>query len=100
MPAKSVKDANGKEDEVSSSEEILTLHNLPNSSTLATQNDQDIIFESAAKLLILTVKWVRSIPSFNQLSAIDQNVLLEECWAELFIIMSAQYGLPIGSKSH
>lgn len=96
----SAKDANGKEDEVSSSEEILTLHSLANSSSLTAQNDQDIIFESAAKLLILTVKWVRSIPSFNQLNAIDQNILLEECWAELFIIMSAQYGLPIGSESY
>lgn len=95
------KDVNGKEDEVSSSEEILTLHSLvslsPSSAT--AQNDQDIIFESAAKLLILTVKWARSIPSFNQLNAIDQNILLEECWAELFIIMSAQYGLPIGSMA-
>lgn len=29
---------------------------------------------------------------------IDQNLLLEESWAELFVIMSAQYGLPIESK--
>lgn len=99
---KYTKDVNGKEDEVSSSEEILTLHSLASSSpssATTTQNDQDIIFESAAKLLILTVKWARSIPSFNQLNVIDQNILLEECWAELFIIMSAQYGLPIGSKA-
>lgn len=94
------KDGNGKEDEVSSSEEILTLHSLASTSTAATHADQDIIFESAARLLILTVKWVRSIPSFNQLNTIDQNILLEECWAELFIIMSAQYGLPIASKLH
>lgn len=29
----------------------------------------------------------------------DQNLLLEESWAELFVIMSAQYGLPIESKN-
>lgn len=98
---KLAKDLNGKEDEVSSSnEEILTVHtNLSTSSTAnSTSSQENIVFESAAKLLFLAVRWTKSIPSFNQLSANDQNLLLEECWAELFVIMSAQYGLPIESK--
>lgn len=96
---KIVKD--GKEDEVSSSEEISTLQsNLLNgsSTTSSPQNDPDIVFETAAKLLFLAVKWTKSIPSFSQLNVNDQNLLLEECWAELFVIMSAQYGLPIASN--
>lgn len=96
--SKLTRNDNGKEDEVSSSEEIVTLHNSAATLSSNSQSEQDIVFESAAKLLILAVKWTRSIPSFIQLSSTDQNLLLEECWAELFIIMSAQYGLPIGSK--
>lgn len=89
----------GKEDEVSSSEEISTLHsNLVSVSGSSSPNNQEIVFETAAKLLFLAVKWTKSIQSFTQLNANDQNILLEECWAELFVIMSAQYGLPIGSK--
>lgn len=98
--SKLLRNDNGKEDEVSSSEEIVTLHNSAATLSSNSQSEQDILFESAAKLLILAVKWTRSIPSFIQLSSTDQNLLLEECWAELFIIMSAQYGLPIGSKLH
>lgn len=98
LPSKS---KDGKEDEVSSSEEILTIHtNLPATSTANGEtNSQDVVFESAAKLLFLAVRWTKSIPSFNQLNTNDQNLLLEESWAELFVIMSAQYGLPIESES-
>ncbi|XP_065164532.1 nuclear receptor subfamily 2 group E member 1-like [Atheta coriaria] len=53
------------------------------------------IYESAAKLLFLSIKWARSIPSFLQLSYRDQSVLLEESWNELFILTAAQWALPI-----
>lgn len=83
LPTKSTKDLNGKEDEVSSSEEILTMQ-LPATSSAGTPASQEIVFESAAKLLFLAVRWTKSIPSFNQLNNNDQNLLLEESWAELF----------------
>lgn len=97
---KSKSSIDGKEDEVSSSEEISTLHSnlLIGVSGSSSPNNQEIVFETAAKLLFLAVKWTKSIQSFTQLNANDQNILLEECWAELFVIMSAQYGLPIGSE--
>lgn len=77
MPTKSTKDIiNGKEDEVSSSEEILTMQ-LPATTSAGTPTSQEIVFESAAKLLFLAVRWTKSIPSFNQLNANDQNLLLE-----------------------
>lgn len=87
-----------KEDEVSSSEEI-RLHEIPTNirNTFITYAESEAVFESAAKLLFLAVKWAKSVPSFNQISASDQSILLEECWAELFVITSAQYGLPIES---
>lgn len=90
--------AAAKEDEVSSSEEIQSI-NLPPASSSDAGTDQEAVFESAARLLFLAVKWAKSIPSFSQTNSRDQNLLLEECWAELFVILAAQYGLPISSRS-
>ncbi|KAK5646021.1 hypothetical protein RI129_004485 [Pyrocoelia pectoralis] len=53
------------------------------------------VYESAAKLLFLAVKWARTIPSFLQLSYRDQSILLEESWSELFILTAAQWTLPV-----
>jgi hypothetical protein len=60
-----------------------------------TKNGTEILFETSAKLLFLAVKWAKSVPSFNQLPVSDQKVLLEESWAELFVLTSAQWGLQI-----
>ncbi|KAJ8917509.1 hypothetical protein NQ315_005558 [Exocentrus adspersus] len=53
------------------------------------------IYESAAKLLFLAIKWARTIPSFLQLSYRDQSILLEESWSELFVLTAAQWALPV-----
>lgn len=87
-----------KEDEVSSTEETRALSNFSAVNLSNSMWEQEAIFESAAKLLFLAVKWAKSMPSFNQIGVHDQNLLLEDCWAELFVIMAAQYGLPIGSE--
>lgn len=87
-----------KEDEVSSSEEIQSI-NLSAINSSEPNTDQEAVFESAARLLFLAVKWAKSIPSFSQINSHDQILLLEECWAELFVILAAQYGLPITSGS-
>lgn len=91
-------DVTAKEDEVSSSEETRALSNFSAVNLSNSISEQEAIFESAAKLLFLAVKWAKSMPSFNQIGIHDQNLLLEDCWAELFVIMAAQYGLPIGSE--
>ncbi|KAJ9582077.1 hypothetical protein L9F63_003579, partial [Diploptera punctata] len=57
------------------------------------------VYESAAKLLFLAVKWARSIPSFLQLSFRDQAILLEEAWSELFVLSSAQWALPVDEEN-
>ncbi|XP_015600191.1 nuclear receptor subfamily 2 group F member 6 isoform X2 [Cephus cinctus] len=111
----------GKEDEVTSSEEAATGENqttrkdFPPNDTVGTRLAPPIIgptlseytlsslsllptenvYESAAKLLFLAVKWARSIPSFLQLSYRDQSVLLEESWSELFVLTAAQWNFPV-----
>lgn len=67
----------------------------PNLLELPISHGPENIYESAAKLLFLTVKWARSIPSFLQLSFHDQSVLLEESWSDLFVLSAAQWTLPI-----
>lgn len=64
----------------------------------ATSDGEDAVFESAAKLLFLAVKWAKSMASFAQLPLADQTRLLEESWAELFIVTAVQYGLAAESK--
>ncbi|XP_041369814.1 nuclear receptor subfamily 2 group E member 1-like [Gigantopelta aegis] len=57
------------------------------------------IYETAARLLFMSVKWARNIPSFLQLPFRDQAILLEESWCELFVLSAAQWSLPIDAAS-
>lgn len=51
------------------------------------------VYESAAKLLFMSIKWAKSVPSFLQLHDPDQTLLLEDSWAQLFVIGLAQWGI-------
>lgn len=92
-----------KEDEVTSSAEdtvpvTIKPQPLTRLSPSSGASDRDALFESAAKLLFLAVKWAKSMPSFTQIPLGDQTLLLEESWSELFIITAAQHGLAVDSE--
>nr|XP_006814018.1 PREDICTED: photoreceptor-specific nuclear receptor-like [Saccoglossus kowalevskii] len=53
------------------------------------------VHETAARLLFMTVKWARNIPSFLTLPFRDQAILLEEGWNELFLLSAAQWAIPL-----
>lgn len=92
---KTDKNAKEKENEVTSSEEI------PSSDTLrmkSTQSQSQSLYDSATKLLFLSIRWAKSIPSFNQLPMHEQKTLLNQSWAELFVIAAAQWGLVINDE--
>ncbi|RWS09771.1 nuclear receptor subfamily 2 group E member 1-like protein [Dinothrombium tinctorium] len=55
----------------------------------------EAICETAARLLFLNVKWLKSLPSFISLPLRDQLLLLEEGWRELFVLSAAQFMLPL-----
>ena len=59
----------------------------------------EAIYESAIRVLYMTVKWVRNIPTFLDLPFRDQAILLEESWSELFVLSVAQWNLPIETGS-
>ncbi|XP_070493194.1 nuclear receptor subfamily 2 group E member 1-like [Chironomus tepperi] len=84
-------DKNVKENEVTSSEEFPIMSSIDTCRLKSTQS----LYDSATKILFLAIRWAKSIPSFNQLPIADQKKLLNECWVELFIVASAQWGLSI-----
>lgn len=81
-----------KENEVTSSEEL-----PPMSDSLRMKSTQSL-YDSATKLLFLSIRWAKSIPSFNQLPVIDQKSLLNDSWAELFIVAAAQWGFTFDAE--
>jgi nuclear receptor subfamily 2 group E member 3 len=87
VEAKPAVETREKENEVTSSEEIPKLR--------STQS----LYESATKLLFVSIRWAKSIPSFNQLSLSDQKRLLNDSWAELFVIAASQWGLSIDEEA-
>uniref|UniRef100_A0A0K0FJX1 Hormone receptor 51 (inferred by orthology to a D. melanogaster protein) n=1 Tax=Strongyloides venezuelensis TaxID=75913 RepID=A0A0K0FJX1_STRVS len=47
--------------------------------------------ELAARILYMSIKWAKSLPSFNQLSKSDQVLLLTANWCDLFILSALQF---------
>nr|XP_015836172.1 PREDICTED: nuclear receptor subfamily 2 group E member 1 isoform X3 [Tribolium castaneum] len=115
-----------KDDEVTSSEEAKEREKSPSEETLDEKTNLELplmtesckpvlrpldipclslfpaenVYESAAKLLFLAIKWAKSIPSFLQLSYRDQSILLEESWSELFVLTAAQWAFPVDEISN
>ncbi|CAH1395386.1 unnamed protein product [Nezara viridula] len=91
-----------KEDEVSSSQEPTTSQDTgfksmfccPDLLPLNLLSGEDVC-SSASKLLQLTVRCARAIPSFQQLGSEVQTLLLEDSWKDLFVLTVAQWSLPI-----
>lgn len=59
----------------------------------------EAVCESAARLLFMNVKWMKSIPIFLSLPYQDQLTLLDEGWRELFVLGACQFQIPIDATS-
>lgn len=80
-----------KENEVTSSEEI--------PSNLVIKSTTQSLTDSAMKLLFLTIRWIKSISSFNQFSSSEQKRLVMHSWPELFVLSAAQWGFAIDTDT-
>ncbi|XP_046895388.1 nuclear receptor subfamily 0 group B member 2a [Hypomesus transpacificus] len=60
--------------------------------TVCLKNPDEICQEASA-VLVKTVHFMKNLPAFNQLPPHDQLLLLQSCWAPLFILGLAQEGL-------
>ncbi|XP_055320370.1 photoreceptor-specific nuclear receptor isoform X1 [Sitodiplosis mosellana] len=56
---------------------------------------QETVYETSARLLFMAVKWAKNLPSFAELAFRDQVILLEESWAELFLLNAIQWCMPL-----
>lgn len=54
-------------------------------------NAMDDVYDPAAKMLVLTIKWLHGVSSFVQMKSTEQMCLLHSNWKELFILTIAQY---------
>jgi len=64
----------------------------PSSSSMSSN---ETVYETAARLLFMSVRWTKNLASFSALPGNDQALLLEESWSELFLVCSIQWSLPL-----
>lgn len=59
----------------------------------------ELVCEAAARLLFMSVKWVKNLPAFVALPFVDQALLIEDAWTELFVLGAAQFQLPLDAEA-
>ena len=62
-------------------------------------NSAELVCEAAARLLFMSVKWVKNLPAFVALPFVDQALLIEDAWTELFVLGAAQFQLPLDAEA-
>jgi nuclear receptor subfamily 2 group E protein 1 len=55
----------------------------------------EAVCEAAARLLFMSIKWIKHVPAFFSLPYRDQVLLLEQGWRELFVLGASQFQLPL-----
>ncbi|GFT72456.1 photoreceptor-specific nuclear receptor [Nephila pilipes] len=60
--------------------------------------DANALYETSARILLLSIRWARNLPSYSSLALQDQVALLEETWSELFLITCIQWSMPLESN--
>ena len=61
------------------------------SSSQVKGEETETVYETAARLLFMSVRWTKNLASFSALAQSDQAALLEESWAQLFLLCSIQW---------
>ena len=49
-----------------------------------------MICETASFILLESLRWLYSVPSFKELNENDQLVLIEQSWSCIFLVTSAE----------
>lgn len=87
-----------KDDEVTSTEAPQSSSISDSMARHSRRCNKDAIFESAAKLLFMAVKWAKLVPSFSNLPLDDRIILIRESWADLFVLTCAQWNFVESSE--
>lgn len=70
-------------------------NNANNNSGQGSSSSTSTSCEMAARLILMNIKWIKSVPAFVSLPMRDQFLLLEESWRELFVLSASQFNLPL-----
>nr|ASL70626.1 nuclear receptor [Brachionus koreanus] len=66
-----------------------------NESPIPVANVDNSLQETSARVLLMSIKWCKSLPSFAALPLRDQILLLEESWPEIFLLSALQISLSL-----
>uniref|UniRef100_A0AC35EX02 Uncharacterized protein n=1 Tax=Panagrolaimus sp. PS1159 TaxID=55785 RepID=A0AC35EX02_9BILA len=69
-----------------------------NSSTSTSSSTFEIsstLSETCQRILFATIKWTKSVPAFTSLTTLDQIILLENTWHELFLLSAFQWSFSM-----
>ncbi|CAF4320831.1 unnamed protein product, partial [Adineta steineri] len=58
--------------------------------SLDDNNLSRILCETASFVLLESIRWLYSVPSFKELNEYDQLILIEQSWSILFLLTSAE----------
>ncbi|VDO79079.1 unnamed protein product [Soboliphyme baturini] len=69
--------------------------NLSEAQSIGPSPAHQSLCETAARLLYMTVKWAKNLPSLASLPFRDQVILLEESWSDMFLLNLYQWYMNI-----
>ncbi|XP_015905994.2 photoreceptor-specific nuclear receptor-like [Parasteatoda tepidariorum] len=58
----------------------------------------NVFFDMSFRILLHSIQWAKTLPTFSSLTLNDQVALLEGTWFELFILNSIQWSIPLDSN--
>uniref|UniRef100_A0A8C4Q553 Nuclear receptor subfamily 2, group E, member 1 n=1 Tax=Eptatretus burgeri TaxID=7764 RepID=A0A8C4Q553_EPTBU len=59
----------------------------------------EVVCESAARLLFMSIRWAKGLPAFTSLPYEDQLLQLQITWPELFLLALAQCQVPTDAQT-
>uniref|UniRef100_A0AC34F1L7 Uncharacterized protein n=1 Tax=Panagrolaimus sp. ES5 TaxID=591445 RepID=A0AC34F1L7_9BILA len=69
----------------------LNSSSISSTSNLNPAEISSTLCETSQRVLFATIKWTKSVPAFTNLTTLDQIILLENTWHELFLLSAFQW---------
>ncbi|CAF1004693.1 unnamed protein product [Adineta steineri] len=67
-----------------------TISDISNTDSSLDVTNEEILCETASFILLESIRWLFSVPSFKNLNESDQFSLIEQSWSILFVLTSAE----------
>lgn len=60
---------------------------------------KEAIYDFSRRILYATMKWIKDQPTFSSISLRDQVILIEESWADIFLLIAIQWNVSSEKSS-